>query len=243
MKLGRRVRMGFRCALAALLVPVCWLGVRWWTGNIGEIIPGTFYRSSQLDAGHLTHLIRQHRIRSVINLRGPNPDTAWYRAERSATLASGATQVDVPLASDLWLSRAQARALVELLDEVETPALVHCQWGAERTGLVAAILQLLRPGGRLEDAEAEFSLHYLFARYKDGKVMAGHLDAYKSWLAAGGHTHSPARFRHWLLDVYRPLGPSRDDWSFNPYPLVVVTRPGAREPGRVAATDRADPPR
>ena len=62
--------------------------------------------------------------------------------------------------------------------------LIHCAWGSERTGLVSAFAELLRPGSTLDDARAQFSLGYLFVRLGDGKVMAEHLDQYESWLLA-----------------------------------------------------------
>ena len=72
-----------------------------------------------------------------------------------------------------------------------------------------------RPGGW----EDELLVAYL--------LPTGHVAAYKDWLRAGGLEHSPGRFRRWLLEEYRPRGPSREDWEFNPYPLIVVTRPPA----------------
>ena len=163
----------------------------------------------------------------MLNLRGSNPDQGWYRSERAATLAAGATQVDVPISSDQWLSRDQARTLLQVLDTSAYPLLIHCEWGAERTGLVSALATLLRPGSSLAEARAQFSLAYLFLPTRDGRVMAGHLDGYEAWLRKHRLTHTPARLRRWLAEVYRPGHPSREHWPSNPYPLVVVTRPRA----------------
>ena len=69
--------------------------------------------------------------------------------------------------------------MVQTLDTAEYPMLIHCQWGAERTGLVSAIAELLRPGSTLDAARAQFSIRYLFVRLGDGKVMAEHLDQYE----------------------------------------------------------------
>ena len=77
---------------------------------------------------------------------------------------------------------SQLIALVEVLDTAEYPILIHCAWGSERTGLVSAFAELLRPGGTVADARAQFSLGYLFVRINDGKVMAEHLDQYENWL-------------------------------------------------------------
>lgn len=163
----------------------------------------------------------------MLNLRGRNPDRPWYVAERGAALGAGAVQVDFPMSSDQWLSHDQVRTLLSILDDCSYPILIHCEWGAERTGLVSAFCELLREGSSVERARREFSAYYLFLPMKDGLVMRGHLDAYASWLATSGRGHSPGAFRRWLTRDYRPGSPSREYWPCNPYPLKVVSRPGA----------------
>ena len=143
----------------------------------------------------------------------------------TATLEAGATQVDIAMSSCIWMSRAQLRTVIETLDTAEYPMLIHCQWGAERTGLISAFAELLRPGSTLEDARSQFSIRYLFVRVNDGKIMAEHLDQYERWLAERGWTHEPGHFRRWVAEGYRPQVPSREQWPYDPYPLVVITRP------------------
>ncbi len=96
--------------------------------------------------------------------------------------------------------------------------------GAERTGLVAAIIRLLGEGSSLADARSQFSPYYLFLPVKDGLVMRGHLDLYEKWLESEGLTHTPAVFREWLTHGYKPRNPSRQYWPCDLYPLKVVSR-------------------
>ena len=177
----------------------------------------------------LRRTVRDHRIKTVLNLRGPNPSEAWYRDELAATLAEGATQVDIALSSCEWMSRIQVRTLIRLLDTCDYPVLIHCAWGSERTGLVSAITELLRPDGTLDEARAQFTLRYLFVRLGDGRIMAEYLDQYESWLQAGGLAHRPEVFRRWVADGL-PAGQARAarngpttriPWSSSPGP----TRP------------------
>jgi protein tyrosine phosphatase (PTP) superfamily phosphohydrolase (DUF442 family) len=194
------------------------------TGNLGTVEDGRVYRSAQLSPEALREVIARRGVKTVLNLRGPNPSEAWYRDEVAATLDAGAVQIDVPLASDMWLSREQAQTLLDVLDGCEYPIIIHCEFGAERTGLVAAMVELLRPGRKLADARAQFSIRYLFLPIRDGLVMLGHLDRYEAWLRAAHLDHSPAHFRRWLLAEYQPPWPnSREHWPCNPYPRKVVT--------------------
>jgi protein tyrosine phosphatase (PTP) superfamily phosphohydrolase (DUF442 family) len=195
------------------------------TYNFGTVQPGRIYRSGQMPAAALARTLRDRGIKTVLNLRGPNPQLPWYAAEREATLRAGATQIDIPMSSCVWMSRTQLRTIIKALEEAERPVLIHCAWGSERTGLVSAFAELLRPGATLHDARAQFSLAYLFLRVNDGKIMAEHLDRYEDWLKAKGLTHSPASFKRWVDEGFTPGFPNREQWPYDPYPLIVISKP------------------
>lgn len=221
----RIVRRLSRVSLTIALGLVLLVAWRWTTGNVGTVEPGEIYRSAQLGPNALSRVIQTFGIRTVLNLRGPNPDSSWYNAERSVTTAAGATQIDVPLASDYWLTTDQALGLLELIDTAERPILIHCQFGAERTGLVSSMVKLTSPDGSIDEAKAQFSPYFLFWPTRDGLVMLGHLRQYEAWLAAQGRAHDPNLFREWIASAYQPGTPNRSQWPYDPYPFRVVTRP------------------
>ena len=181
LRLPRPVRWVVRVLAAVVVAGLLFVAWDQATYNFGEVQPGRIYRSGQMPASALARTIRDYQIKTVLNLRGPNKDS-WYAVERATTLEAGATQVDIPMSSCVWMSRAQLRTLIETFDTAEYPILIHCQWGAERTGLASAFAELLRPGSTLEDARRQFSIRYLFLRVNDGKIMAEHLDQYERWL-------------------------------------------------------------
>jgi protein tyrosine phosphatase (PTP) superfamily phosphohydrolase (DUF442 family) len=235
LRLPRRLRWvvrGLTTVVVAASLFVAWDQA---TYNFGEVQHGRIYRAGQMPASALARTIHDHQIKTVLNLRGPNK-SSWYESERTTTVRAGATQVDIPMSSCIWMSRAQLRTLIETFDSAEYPLLIHCQWGAERTGLAAAFAELLRPGSTIEDARRQFSIRYLFLRVNDGKIMAEHLDQYEQWLQASGLTHTPAAFRRWVDNGFQPMIPNREQWPYDPYPLVVITRPECRTDKPVAAT-------
>ncbi|GAC1464263.1 MAG: hypothetical protein NVSMB9_02700 [Isosphaeraceae bacterium] len=225
----RAWRLRTRMVLAVLVPPfvMTFAYVSWaqYLNNFGTIETAHVFRAGQMNAETLGRTLRQRRIKTVLNLRGLNAQQAWYRAERTATIGAGAAQVDLALSSSEWISRARLRTLVRILDSSEYPMLIHCQWGSDRTGLASAVVALLRPGGTLEDARRQFSTGYLYVRAGDGKVMAEHLDQYEGWLRDQGLSHTSGRFRLWVEKGYRPGQPSREQWPYDPHPLVVITRP------------------
>jgi hypothetical protein len=222
---NRRLRWTARLIPLLLALPLGWIGWNQATHNFGVLQPGRLYRSGQMPPGALRQTLRDHRIKTVLNLRGPNPKEAWYRDEIAATLSEGATQVDIPLSSCVWMSRIQLRTLVRQLDTCTYPVLIHCAWGSERTGLASSIAELLRPGCTLEEARAQLTLRHLYVRLGDGRIMSEFLDQYEDWLRTNRLAHRPDVFRRWVEEGYVPGKPNREDWPYDPSPLVIVTRP------------------
>ncbi len=227
MELGHRRpnRWIARLAVLALALPAMWMGWNQANHNFGVLQPGRIYRSGQMPPGALERTVRELRIKTVLNLRGPNPREPWYRDEVAATLSAQATQVDIALSSCVWMSRIQLRTLVRVLDTCEYPAIFHCAWGSERTGLASAVAELLRPSGTLADARGQLVMRYLYVRFGDGRIMAEFLDQYEDWLRRGGLEHRPEVFRRWVAEGYIPGEPNREEWPYDPSPLVVETRP------------------
>ena len=180
--------------------------------NKHTVIPGKVYRTAQLDGDELTRLIAEKKVRTVVNLRGTGPDTAWYMAEARATHAAGVSQEDVALSAKRLPAPAEIRRLVDILDHTEYPVVFHCQRGADRTGLAATATLLL-----LTDATPDRARRQLWPRY--GHVRGGRtvvidqfFDYYEAWLAATDRVHTPALFREWATRHYCP-GPYRADLS------------------------------
>lgn len=225
--LRRRLRLWLGLPLLILATPIlAFLGWKEWDGNFATVVPGEVYRSGQMGSSLLGKKVRGYGIKTVINLRGSHPESAWYRAERAETLAAGATQLDIALSSCDWMSRDQARVLIDALERAQRPILVHCWRGSERTGMANAFLALMRPGSTLDDARDQFSIRYLFVPLGDGITSLRHFEAYEGWLKRGQLAHTPERFKSWIRDHYEPGLPSRQVWDYDPYPLVVETRPG-----------------
>jgi protein tyrosine phosphatase (PTP) superfamily phosphohydrolase (DUF442 family) len=227
MEAGRKgpVWRAVRLTTLVLALPLAWVGWNQATFNFAVLQPGRLYRSGQMHPGVLQRTLHNRGIKTVLNLRGPNQKESWYLDERAATLAAGATQVDIPLSSCIWMSRVQLRALVQILDTCEYPVLIHCAWGSERTGLASALAELLQPGCTLSQARGQLALRYLYARMGGGRIMAEFFDQYEDWLRQNRLEHRPDVFRHWAASAYEPQRPSREEWPYDPFPIFVETRP------------------
>ena len=147
-------------ALACLLALVGWFGGLHASGNVQTVIAGQVYRAGTLPAEHLGRLMAQHGIRSVVNLRGPQPGTPWYDAEAATTAAAGAQLLDFPMTAGAPLPKAKADALIRLMADAPKPMLIHCEGGADRTGLAAALYLAAVQGEPARVAGRQLSVRY-----------------------------------------------------------------------------------
>lgn len=158
----RRVAVGLSAAI--MLSPA--IGIGGWAvgiqlvGNIHAVESGAFYRSAQLNGEDLAEVIRDYKIRTVLNLRGPNDAQPWYDDEIKATAAAGATHVDIRMSAREEPDDALLAALIKTLRTAPKPILVHCYSGSDRTGLASALYELVVEGKPAAEAAGQLSFFY-----------------------------------------------------------------------------------
>ena len=206
----RVVQAALRPALwLAVVVAVAYEPMRVLVGdNLHEVVPGRVYRCNQPTADWLRNTITDKGIRTVVNLRGycPAPKDEWYLAEARVTAEAAVSQEDITLSALRLPPPAELRRLIEVLDRTEYPILIHCKAGADRTGMVSAVVLLLYSDASLDRARHQLWPRYGHFRFGRAAAMDDFLDRYEAWLA--GRPHAPALFRDWTLNQYSP-GPAR----------------------------------
>src|SRR5439155_4655128 len=199
--------------------------------NRHVVVPGRVYRSAQLTPAQLERVVRDHDIKTVINLRG-RPFSDWYPAEAQTTQALGVSQEDITTSANRLPAPGEVRRLIEIFDRSEHPILMHCQQGADRTGLAATMYLLLYSDAEYADARRQCSPRFGHIPIHTAAAMDEFFDQYEEWLAGRREVHSPAAFRRWATTEYCPgAGRAR---------LELVSGPGDAEVGRpVVFTVRA----
>jgi protein tyrosine phosphatase (PTP) superfamily phosphohydrolase (DUF442 family) len=170
--------------------------------NQHAIIRCKAYRSAQLSPEQLDAAIRSHGIRTVINLRGTCPDTRWYDGEARVTHAANVSQEDLSFSAKRLPAPDEVRRMLEILDHTEWPILIHCQRGADRTGLVSTTVLLLYTNATLAEARRQLWPRYGHIRGGRTIVIDEFFEQYESWLA--GRPHTPELFRDWATNHYCP---------------------------------------
>jgi hypothetical protein len=201
---GRFVRWG----LCALAVGGAALG-SWWLGdvllgsNLHTVISGRVYRGAQPTEAMIDRLVRDHGIRTIVNLRGCGNPTPWYLDEGRAAQRWGVCLEDVSFSAIHLPPPGELRELIEVLDRAEYPIFLHCRHGSDRTGLASAVVLLLQEGVSYAEARRELGLYYGHLALGRTGLLDRFFELYEDWLRAAGQEHTPERFRHWTLDVYR----------------------------------------
>lgn len=195
--------------------------------TIRTVVPGRVYRSGQPTAKLLREAGRIG-VRRVVNLRGDNRGSAWYRRERAQITAAGMTMKDLRFQGLDAMPRIEVQEFVRELDQTKEPVLLHCADGWDRTGWASAVTLALR-GEPLDEVLRELSparghlcrrqrchFHRFFRQYTD-------------WLQATGKEHDAQNFRAWILDYapgkYKAALRVRSESSITASPGEVVSFP------------------
>ena len=136
--LKHRLRKWALPIAGAILVLGAYPGWLLWTNNLHVVKPNVLYRSAQMSGRELQATVKNKNIRSVINLRGPNPGTPWYDDELRVSAALGIEHADVALSSKREITDEQIAQIDLLLRTMPKPILIHCQGGSDRAGFVSA---------------------------------------------------------------------------------------------------------
>jgi protein tyrosine phosphatase (PTP) superfamily phosphohydrolase (DUF442 family) len=177
-------------------------------------VPGEASRAAQAWGGFLAPFLRGRGIKAMINLRGPNPNYAWWREERAACEAAGAAHRDVTLDSRHLPTRAQLDALFDAFDTAPKPFLVKCSGGQDRTSLASALYILHRDGWDAREAAANQFARWPYLHFPKPEqrwlkefVRFAADDAAGEPIAQWARTrYAPERLRDWL--TARGLGDS-----------------------------------
>ncbi len=143
-------------AACVLTAGTIYIGVQY-DGNVHVVEPGMVLRSAQFTGARLDAIAHRYAIRSVLNLRGDNAGKPWYEEEMRASRADGL--VDYALSAEHDVTQAQMDELLRIVGAAPKPLLIHCNAGADRTGLVSALYQVSH-GVPAAQAATQLSLRY-----------------------------------------------------------------------------------
>jgi protein tyrosine/serine phosphatase len=168
--MSRRLRFFIAVLSLLLILTVSYFAYMEEQGNFHPITPGEAYRSAQMDRDELEYYIKKYNIRSILNLRGENTDKSWYKEEMEVTKEQNVKHYDIALSASSEPGREDIQKLIEIFKSAPRPVLIHCQSGADRSGLVAAMWKVIVD--REPKSESEKQLSILYGHLPVGKATA-----------------------------------------------------------------------
>jgi len=131
-----------------------------WTTNFHPVIAGELYRSSQPSATNIAEFQKQYGIKTILNLRGDNSGHHWYDNEVAEAKELNINHIDFHMSAGRELTQEQAAQLVQIMRDAPKPILIHCQAGADRTGLASALYLAAIAKANEATAEGQMSIIY-----------------------------------------------------------------------------------
>jgi protein-tyrosine phosphatase len=183
---------------AVVLALVSAFGLYASTGVLGDNVREV-YRSAQLSIPALDALLARNHIVSVVSLRKDDPPAPEFALETAHLAELGVAHENIPM-SPTRLPKPEAIAsLVARFEEGPYPMLVHCEEGADRTGLAMVVWLVLYGDKSLAEARAsELSI-------RNGHFSFGQAHAMDDFFELYGRTARGQSLREWMLRTYPSL--------------------------------------
>lgn len=156
----RRRRIAIWIAAGAAAVALVPAAAPHINNNFHSLVEGQAYRSAQPSPQDIRDYVAEHKIATILNLRGPNPGSLWYDGELGTSRELGITHIDFAMSAHRQLTPEQVVELVSIMKSAPKPLLIHCKAGADRTGLAAALYMAEVAGQGEAIAESQLSLRY-----------------------------------------------------------------------------------
>jgi protein tyrosine phosphatase (PTP) superfamily phosphohydrolase (DUF442 family) len=175
--------------------------------NFRAVVRDRVYRSGQLSPDELEERIRRHELKSIVNLRGEKENREWYRREVEVAERLGVALESVDLIPERLPSRPDLVALIDHLEGLRAPLLIHCSAGADRAGFASVLARMALGGASFDEARTELSLWYGHVPFGPASEIGGIFDQYHDYRRTnplGGEGSDWVDFERWAREIYVP---------------------------------------
>jgi len=151
------------------------------------------YRSSQPTMWQLRREVKRRGIKTIINLKGANPGSAYYAFEKAQCARLGITLVDIEIYSRGIPEGSRIRRAQKVFASVKYPIWIHCKAGGDRAGIYSTLYQYFRQ--HIPIAQTDQLRLWPFGHIKHSN--AGKFDFYLEQFLAYQSEHPEAEFLDW----------------------------------------------
>jgi protein tyrosine phosphatase (PTP) superfamily phosphohydrolase (DUF442 family) len=164
--------------------------------NFHRVSDDTF-RSSQPTMWQLRRMVKKHGIKTILNLKGANADSAYWAFEREQCEKLGIRLVDIDIYSRETPWPKDIRRAKEVFESIEYPMWMHCKAGADRTGIYATLFQYFHRHIPIEQTDQLKLWPFGHIRHSE----AGKIDNYLEHYLAYRKDHPEVGLLEWAETV------------------------------------------
>lgn len=139
------------------------------------------FRSSQPTMWQMRRMVKKHGIKTILNLKGTNPKSAYWAFEQEQCAKLGIKLVNINIASRSVPDAERIRRAKEVFETVEYPIWMHCKAGADRAGIYATLYQYFRQHIPIEETDQLRLWPYGHIRHSKAGKVDYYLDLYKAY--------------------------------------------------------------
>ncbi len=190
--------------LGLVVLSLLAFGPSFFGDNFREVVPERVFRSGQLSPSDLEERIRRHGLKSILSLRGEKEDRDWYRGELEVARRNGVDFRSIDLIPERLPSRPQVAALIDHLELLRKPILIHCSAGADRTGFASVVARMALGASPFEEARSELSLRYGHLPFGPASEIGRIFRQFDEYRRDSGAGSDWAAFERWARELYVP---------------------------------------
>jgi protein tyrosine/serine phosphatase len=155
------------------------------------------YRANQPSPSHLK-AYKDKGIKAVLNLRGFTQQSyALFEEETCKNL--GLDLISVPFSGSSAPQPEKLLEIIDIMDNIPKPFVLHCKSGADRAGLVSAIYLIIQKNLSVTEAKKQLSFKYLHLDFTKTGILDYILNVFDERLKIEN-----IDFLDWIKKEYNP---------------------------------------
>ena len=167
---------------------IAWLYAMFVEHNFTNLIRFNFhrisdeaFRSSQPTMWQMRRMTRKYGIRTIINLKGANPGSAYWAFEKEQCEKLGIRLVDVQIYSRGFPEAERLQHARRVFEQAEYPIWIHCKAGADRAGIYSTLYQYFRKHIPIEQTDQLRLWPFGHIRHSSAGKIDFYFDAYRDY--------------------------------------------------------------
>jgi len=170
--------------------------INYFRNNLYKIAPKV-YRSAQPTMGQLKKYRDKYGIKTIINLKNDNRNSAYFLFEEQRCKQLGLKLINVNVRSRIAPKTRQLIEYKKIMEEMHEPVLIHCKAGVDRTGVFCTLYQYFIEKKHIKDTNQLRFFPYGYIKYSN----AGIVNYYFEQFAKYQKKHPKVDLITWSKDI------------------------------------------